>query len=570
MSKWTNTKTIDNSNVKVVGVERGILDTNPDLYCDRGQAFFKQKNYTAAEQEYLRAVKFSGKDLKYVKKLLYFYYATCNKNYEKKADLIYKQWYSKNALSIQFGKIYELLAIGYCGILGILIDTLIMFVIPFLGLILMSRPRISFIHSARKKIGIYTFKSIVTAFIGIVIVAMYMMTIYGSGTIMGFNLPSEYFAIRCLSIFIGVVSGIIGLVRLNKFVSNLEKKSKKEFVKNLLKKVRVFGIIILIIVAVALLINSLEETKMLFKWKKDSNESFIFYNEEINIDNRHENRYYGQNAGNKMIIVPNVVGMTPEEAKIVLEARGLYIGEQSEYYSAYYDTGEIMSQTPDAGQKVSIGEPVKITVVLESRNPNYKDNSNENIYEEEIAYSNTKTGLYCYEAEFGQYRLVVKEVSKESVVFSAGYVGWNECFSNEIIGKRVGDKYLFEYSIGFNEVDGDGSLQFCDGYILVKFNDNSGSSRNFLSTTSKIKMEWVSDSTDIYSDENKAYVASVVGCKESNLWSYDDELMLKEYVVAFQYVDDYGGAADFLLVLLKDGTVVEYYSDGTYTIINNS
>lgn len=90
MANWGNVKI--GKNIKVISHER-VEDTEPEIYCQRGEHFFKQGKFLEAETEYLKAVKFSGKDDHYIGKLLVFYYSTKRKDFEKKADKIYPDWW---------------------------------------------------------------------------------------------------------------------------------------------------------------------------------------------------------------------------------------------------------------------------------------------------------------------------------------------------------------------------------------------------------------------------------------------------------------------------------------------
>ena len=89
MANWGNTK-----NVTVVSHEH-IEDRNPDTYIDRGIILFRDKQYVEAENEFLKAVKFSETDDKYVSELLRFYYASGHRDFKKKANQLFHDWFHK-------------------------------------------------------------------------------------------------------------------------------------------------------------------------------------------------------------------------------------------------------------------------------------------------------------------------------------------------------------------------------------------------------------------------------------------------------------------------------------------
>ncbi|MBM6953077.1 Stk1 family PASTA domain-containing Ser/Thr kinase [Enorma phocaeensis] len=69
-----------------------------------------------------------------------------------------------------------------------------------------------------------------------------------------------------------------------------------------------------------------------------------------------------------MVDVPNVIGMTEEEARSEIESAGFTVGSVDPGYSDEYDEGEVMDQTPkgDNGQQAPEGSEIDITV---SRGP---------------------------------------------------------------------------------------------------------------------------------------------------------------------------------------------------------
>lgn len=62
--------------------------------------------------------------------------------------------------------------------------------------------------------------------------------------------------------------------------------------------------------------------------------------------------------------VPNLVGMTAGEAERAAEAGGLQFEVERQYYSPKVPEGKIMSQVPDAGEKVRRGWQVRVAQSL--------------------------------------------------------------------------------------------------------------------------------------------------------------------------------------------------------------
>lgn len=71
----------------------------------------------------------------------------------------------------------------------------------------------------------------------------------------------------------------------------------------------------------------------------------------------------GAGLGNKMVEVPQVVGMTLEEAKPLLLSVGIQVGNLAYQAVAQQVSGNILQQRPNAGQQVRIGEHVDLWLV---------------------------------------------------------------------------------------------------------------------------------------------------------------------------------------------------------------
>jgi eukaryotic-like serine/threonine-protein kinase len=60
--------------------------------------------------------------------------------------------------------------------------------------------------------------------------------------------------------------------------------------------------------------------------------------------------------------VPNVIGMTQEDATNTLKAAGFQVKVQTQVVTSDADDGRVLSQNPDGGTKADKGSVVTITV----------------------------------------------------------------------------------------------------------------------------------------------------------------------------------------------------------------
>lgn len=74
MANWSSVDVEHDKGVKVISHER-VEDTNPEIFHERGDVFFKAGKYAEAENEYIRAYQLSGKNDIYYKVLIKFYAA---------------------------------------------------------------------------------------------------------------------------------------------------------------------------------------------------------------------------------------------------------------------------------------------------------------------------------------------------------------------------------------------------------------------------------------------------------------------------------------------------------------
>lgn len=97
--------------------------------------------------------------------------------------------------------------------------------------------------------------------------------------------------------------------------------------------------------------------------------------------------------------------------------------------------------------------------------------------------------------------------------------------------------------------------------------------KSILNGASPISLNWISfgkNFTGLYTkvatsspDSEKSRVAEYVGCNQDNL-IYSDTIKIECAKYVYEYVDDGGGAADFVILVLEDGTIIGYYPDGQY------
>lgn len=64
-------------------------------------------------------------------------------------------------------------------------------------------------------------------------------------------------------------------------------------------------------------------------------------------------------------------------------------------------------------------------------------------------------------------------------------------------------------------------------------------------------------------DEQKSVVATYVGCNPNNL-IYSNTIKVEGATAVYEYINEYGDAADFVILLLADGTIKGYDSNGQY------
>lgn len=228
MANWTNVNVNkdENEKVRVVSHER-IEDTNPDTYLERGKYFLGKGKYADAEREYLKAVKFSGKDRQYVYSLMRFYYANNRKEYGKKADRLYKD-YHKNERYIIWCIIC--IAMAYAGLSGNSMVVLINYV-PYLlsGFVYFSIPKVKFKHIARGKSGNYILKVIFSGFLFLVMEVTLLMFIYNGGEFLNkiFEIQENGIVLYGGLMF-GAVALVSGIVTFNKIISEFQKNVKKK------------------------------------------------------------------------------------------------------------------------------------------------------------------------------------------------------------------------------------------------------------------------------------------------------------------------------------------------------
>lgn len=86
--------------------------------------------------------------------------------------------------------------------------------------------------------------------------------------------------------------------------------------------------------------------------------------------------YLTISIGEKPIIMPNLFGVSPREAELILETYDLSLRSRNYVYSDMYHEGTVMGQSYPPGQEIKAGSKIDITISLgklqeESRVPNF-------------------------------------------------------------------------------------------------------------------------------------------------------------------------------------------------------
>ena len=79
--------------------------------------------------------------------------------------------------------------------------------------------------------------------------------------------------------------------------------------------------------------------------------------------------YVSVSIGEKPILMPNLFGVSPREAVLILETFGLVPGAKNYVYSDMYYEGTVMGQSYPQGQQVKSGTRIDITISLGQLNP---------------------------------------------------------------------------------------------------------------------------------------------------------------------------------------------------------
>ena len=79
-----------------------------------------------------------------------------------------------------------------------------------------------------------------------------------------------------------------------------------------------------------------------------------------------ENRrvYLTISIGEKPIIMPNLFGVSPREAELILDSYGLRLNAKNYIYSDIYHEGTVIGQSYPQGQEIRAGSPIDITISL--------------------------------------------------------------------------------------------------------------------------------------------------------------------------------------------------------------
>ena len=74
--------------------------------------------------------------------------------------------------------------------------------------------------------------------------------------------------------------------------------------------------------------------------------------------------YLTVSIGEKPIIMPNLFGVSPREAELILETHQLKLGVKNYYYSERYHEGTVMGQSYPQGQEIKSGSSIDIIISL--------------------------------------------------------------------------------------------------------------------------------------------------------------------------------------------------------------
>lgn len=208
MANWGNVKVGFGKDAKVTSHER-VEDTDPETYCYRGLHFSGQGKYIEAEEEYLKAVKFSGNNDGYVKKLLSFYYATKRADFEQKANRLFSDWWWRQGENQFF--FYVFMCIICFSVASMVFNEGVFSTLIIFGpTVLLIRPwdmvRKSFIYVAR---GEGSTRQLVSICIGLV--AWLVMSVFITESGLGiFFYRVDSLGIMWLISLIIVIAGMIG------------------------------------------------------------------------------------------------------------------------------------------------------------------------------------------------------------------------------------------------------------------------------------------------------------------------------------------------------------------------
>lgn len=74
--------------------------------------------------------------------------------------------------------------------------------------------------------------------------------------------------------------------------------------------------------------------------------------------------YLTVSIGDKPIIMPNLFGVSPREAELILETHDLKLGSKNFVYSDRYHEGTVMGQSYPQGQEIRLGSGIDIIISL--------------------------------------------------------------------------------------------------------------------------------------------------------------------------------------------------------------
>ena len=612
MANWSQVKV---ENVKVISHER-VEDTDPNTYIARGKWFKERGQWKEAEQEYSKAVRFSNFDWTYVYQLIYFYYETNDKAYEKKGNVLYKKWHEVRSKSGRyFSLCYTSLIIAAICIISSLIYV-ILGLIGTCGMIYYSNRRINMMYAARGKNSQYIGRCVLSAiWMLIFAVATSLFMFEGEGVLTQVVAFESGDIIFYSSKIVGFVALLVGIVSFWKWITNMQKEAKRKdglWVK-ILAVAKVMGALLILVVGAGFSYQAIEERRQVYYkeahdgWlneeeleKVQQMESDIFAKTGVHVRYfqimQNDTNVQVETEGQYLYLVYSSMGLsfefgerkyytnvlTQEELDSFATCLAVAYNqemtdiEKCEYYFEYAKeqirlSGPVIeeSQLKDDDEDSNDAEDGWEL----SLNKIYYELTNDKSLEElkkdlNVVYVNTfemdscqtgsfyaqlygYTGIMSYNMNYNAentFVWYVEEVLTEEALIWLFDVSESERVNARTISYNWRNKLILRVVTESTSTEIEFSLQ--------KVDESSEEEQ-------EIEVDKNIDYLALSELEQRKYIASSLGKHVDNYIYYDKQTIDGSKASMFEYVDDDGGAADFLILLFSDGTIKKYYVDGT-------